>query len=617
MADRSDSTISLSLHAVEELSRAITVEQVLTAAASWLPEFVSADRAKITVRDGDRFVARSFQLNGARDFRDDLHPVLDGSARARVLATGMPLRMEATEILRDPDPSVQRLYDQGIRHMQFLPMKAGGATIGVVGLAHRIPISMDQSTLRKLEVVCDWIGAQAMLLLQFRANTRLAETDALTGLANRSRLMRVLNGPRALHEPDSNGQVIGVIHVDLDNFKEINDSLGHAAGDAVLRNAAKVMVDAAGPADIVARIGGDEFVIATRSDPAGRAIADLARRIGTGLATPAWSDGIDVSCSASIGTALAGPLDSTADRLIGNADIALYEVKRRGRGKVCAFCEDMRAEVEHRRIRLAELRQAVDTRAFEPFFQPVQDLRTGEVTAFEILARWPHPDHGPMEPVDFIALAQEAGVSMQIDTIVRAKSLDHLIKWRTSGHQVPVLSFNASGKTLSDPDFPDALIWEVSEKGLAPADLAIEVAEADLAASPDGQLKSNMARLSKLGFSVLIDDFGTGHASMPLIRQLKVSELKLGRILTSHLHDPCAEQILRAILAMAAELGTTVTAKGVESVTELGKLRTLNCDQVQGFGISEPLKAEDVLTFLGSFHGTAPERVIPSPAHRA
>ncbi|MEM6695459.1 MAG: EAL domain-containing protein [Pseudomonadota bacterium] len=595
----------LPVQLLEDLARAKGIEQVLGITASWLPRLTGASYARITFVDEGRTLTRGFRRDGLPDTIDDHSSVGPGSPCQRALTSGQPISLFGHSLSGERDPSVRALYDQGYRNVQYVPMHVDADCVGVVCVAFFTDQPMKWQNVRRLTAAADWIAAQAQLMQKLRANTRMAETDPLTGLANRARLMRVLGRPERLGQVDHRGHVIGVLHVDLDRFKEVNDQYGHPAGDELLRKAGEAMRAAVSPSDLVARVGGDEFIIVTRSDPQGEAITALAKLVADRMALPMQIIGRRVCCTASIGLALAGPDDTSVERLISNADHALYEVKRQGRGGVCLFTEAMRRKVEARRSILRELTDAACNGNFEAFAQPVTHINSGRIDACELLARWRHPNRGLLSPEDFLEEAQQVGLSRDIDCIVRKAGLEFLAARKKLGEAAPVLSVNMSAASLTDPALPETLLWEVLGKGLTPSDLALEVKEADLTSDEGGAIEANIAFLAELGFAVMLDDFGVGHASMQQIRRLRISGLKLGRSLTDQATDPCTASILRAILAMAAELGLSVTAKGVGSADVLTALHRLGCANAQGQAIASPMDLETLGDYL-SAHAQAP-----------
>lgn len=614
MVDSSVAAISLPVEFIEDLSRAVAVEQVLAAAARWLPDLLDADRARLTFREDAVTIARGFGRPGCYHVAEDMDPVAPGSPRARVLESRLPLQITDAEMVRDPSPEMQHLYDLGMRAVLVVPMLSGTDTgsaasrpaaaegcapsppdqqiWGTICVARRSPGPFAAQQVRHLTAAGAWIASRARLMQQLRANARMAETDPLTGLANRARLMRVLDGPGALHLPDGQGRIVGVLHLDLDRFKEINDRFGHAAGDAALRHAAGVMQGNAAATDLVARVGGDEFVIVTRTDPAGRHLAKLAAMLVDRLGAPAHAAGHDFRCPASIGTAMAGPRGHSAERLIADADIALYHAKRAGRGGVCAFHARMRSDHEAALRLRADLHLAVRRAEFAPFFQPVLSLGHREITSFELLARWPHAEDGLRMPATFLPAAAEAGLTARIEAILRTKGLRALAGLRRAGWTRPVLSLNVSAGSLADPDLTDCLLWEIGETGLTPADVTVEIAQSDLLGAAGAAACTIVHRLAIAGIGVEIDGFTAGFEAVGLLRALPIRGIKAGRALTSRLSDPCNAAILGAVLTAAAQKGATVTATGVEQAADIARLAALECHRAQGHALFAPLPAE-------------------------
>ncbi|WP_172296596.1 bifunctional diguanylate cyclase/phosphodiesterase [Pseudoruegeria sp. HB172150] len=604
MDETTQPTLTIPVALVEELSGATSIEQVLAISARWLPEIYEADAARLNFVDEHRVIDQFSFRNGRVDLSAEKNPIPPDSPRGRVLSSGTPMHLDADSLAREPDRTTQRLYDSGMRSCLIVPMRNSGQTVGVVGLVRRSRTAFTAQQTRRLTASASWIAGQARLMQQLRANARLAETDPLTGLANRVRLMRVLDGPGALHLPDARGRVVGVLHLDLDHFKEINDRFGHEVGDLLLRHVAGCMQADTAPTDLVARIGGDEFIVVTRSDLAGQHISGLAARLSARLAEPVQLAGRDLCCSASIGLALAEPKDN-AERLIANADIALYEVKRNGRNGVRAFCKAMREAHEARRALLTDLRAAVAAERFDPYFQPVIDLRTGDLAALELLARWQHPERGTLGPTTFLDIAQDAGLTDRIDAIVRRKGLKALAGLRAAGWAVPGLACNCSAQTMADPELADTLRWEVEENRLAPADLTLEVKESLLQTEGALRTEQTITRLLEFGFPVEIDEFGTGRIPMHKLQRLRIGGLKLRPGMTAQLPGDCSETLLRAVLAMAAELSLTVTVKSVESGAEVTRLKGLKCHRVQGYAVAPPMDRDRLLTYLRD-RGPAP-----------
>lgn len=583
--------IQLPTQFLEDLSRATSIEDVLGTAASWLPRVLDADLSHITVVDDDRTVARSFRRDGTPDLNGAQATILPGSPRKKVLRNAQPMHLDRRALAVARDPAMQAFYAGDCQQVQLVPMTVASKSLGVLGLARRADVPFKWQQVRTMCAAANWIASQIQILQQLRENARLAETDALTGLANRVRLMRFLSAAGALEGVDAEGRVPAVLHVDLDRFKAINDRHGHAVGDAVLVHAARMMRDTVSPGDLVARLGGDEFVIVTRSDLKGREAGALAETLLDRLAAPFSVGDVSVTCPGSIGLALAGEPGMTADILIGNADLALYTVKGQGGGRLARFSDRMREREQARQAEVEAVTEALQSGAFEAVVQPVTDLATGKVVSGEMLARWQHPTKGSLPASAFLETLRDAGLIRQVDGLIRTEGLRLLQRLRSAGGPMPQISLNTSGATLSDPDLPESLLWDVLGRGLLPANVIVEVREADLHSDRSQAIESTIKRLTHLGFPVVVDDFGQGFASMQQMRRLQVRGIKLCQTLTAERDDPGNAAILRATLAMARELGLSVTVKSVERTDRLEQLKAMGCDLAQGMAVSAPLPA--------------------------
>lgn len=612
MPEQQSPTIRLPLAFVDALSQATGVETVLTVAAQWLPRMLPATRATVALIEDTRLISRVSRTDGHIDLEFEAEEHQANVLRQQVLRDGRTLALHGTQMAQSDLPVVAHLHASGLRRLMIVPMYGGGEAVGTLSIADPEDAVYDDDVVEALIGLGKFVAAQARLMQQARAAARAAETDTLTGLANRKRLMRVLDGPGGLHRPDAQGRVLGVLHIDLDHFKEVNDRLGHAVGDAVLRHAATEMRRVTSDKDVVARVGGDEFVVVTRTDRQGAHIADLADRLVAAVSAPLQLGDVEARIGVSIGTAIATDEDCTGDRLIANADIALYQVKNNGRGGVCMFCDDMRAARERRIQLLSDLHEAVESHGFEPYFQPQIEMQSGRFRGFEMLARWPHPDLGVLEPDDFIALAVEAGLSDRVDEIVRAKGLAALRRLRAAGWDAPRMSFNASARTLGDPDLVESLLWEVLGQGLAPEDLVLEVREADLVELGSDAAIVHINALSEAGFDVELDDFGAGYAAMTNLGRLAISGVKLDPTIIAPLPGGRPETIVRAMIAMAKELQLEVLAEGVATKAQFALLSRIGCDVAQGFDIARPLPFDELVGFIENYGKGVPPLTLPA-----
>lgn len=601
--------ISLPLGFIDEISRADDIEAVMRTGTKWLGVLVPSDRNSIAIMDGQRLVASSMRFDGGLNETFDIADLVPGTPRAQVIETGEPLTLNAADLRTTISAPLARLYRSGIRSVLITPLTWAGDTVGTISVASAQEDTFDERDRIHLKAIGNFIAVQAALMQQVRATARLAGTDNLTGLANRHALMHRLNDDGALHTPANSSRALGLLHIDLDHFKEVNDTLGHSAGDTILVAAANTMRATAGLGDMVARIGGDEFIFVTHTDRDGQRLKHLAEILIRQIRRPISIDGIVTRVGASIGTAIADADTKDAEQLIENADLALYEVKRNGRNMVEAYRPDMRRAHEAGQKLLMDLQDAVANRSFVPYFQPQISLSTGQLSGFEMLARWPHPTRGLLGPTDFMDLAVESRLLDKIDGIVRDKGLTCLRQLRDLGWDAPKMSFNASARTLVSPDLANALTEEVTSHGLTPEDLVLEIREAHISQADGGNLQENITQLAKAGFAIELDDFGTGFSCMSNLSTNGITGIKIDKSLIASLPEKKCTSILRAILTLAHELGLNTGAAGVETTAQFATLKHLGCDYSQGHGVSEALPLHALIGFMENY-GRAPLSVV-------
>jgi EAL domain-containing protein (putative c-di-GMP-specific phosphodiesterase class I) len=364
---------------------------------------------------------------------------------------------------------------------------------------------------------------------------------------------------------------------------------------------------------MVARVGGDEFVLALPLPRAeGRARRPRhRRRVDRGRAPPRpASKASEARVGASVGYAFAdGPATPRLTGSIADADIALYEVKRAGRGAARAFGSDMRAGLEHRRDVLERLEAALDAGRVEAFLQPQVSFDDGRLTGFEALARWRRRDGAVVEAARFQRLAEEAGLIERIDRVVTGGALAAFAGLRADGLAAPGLSLNVSARSLRAEGFVQRLMTEVGAAGLTPPEVCLEVLESLLIDDPSDAAAHVIAELSRRGFRVVIDDFGAGHASLAGLASVEISGLKIDRALIRDIEDDRARHVIAAIAGLAKGLRLSVTAEGVETPEQFALLKRLGCDVAQGHAIGRPMDAAALRRWLADY-GAAPSAML-------
>jgi diguanylate cyclase (GGDEF)-like protein len=439
-----------------------------------------------------------------------------------------------------------------------------------------------------------------------------AEVDALTGLANRRHFMAEAQNFLAEHRATLDDVVL--IAMDLDGFKQINDTLGHPAGDTALRSIAARLTEVceAEPAlrdFILARPGGDEFLLLGRAaDADARAVAQgLAAEIIAAVERPipvSLGEAKVTDCLLGVSIGIAGAVASRGDidALVVNADIALYESKQNGKGVVTVFNPAMRQEAERRNRWSKDIKRGLQNLEFVPVFQPQVEISTGRVVGLEALARWRHPEQGLIAPNDFVDQIEQARRTDALDGQIILQAVEALRACRDAGLYVDRMSVIASGASLRDPDFATNFADLTRLNGLAPQDFTVEVLESIVLENGEDEALASVQRLKAAGFAVAVDDFGTGYSSLESVALIGGSILKLDKSLVGQMHDPQIGKVLEAAIAMAHGLDATVYAEGVESEAHLQHLAGLGAGVAQGYLISRPVPLETLLTWLRGLH---------------
>jgi diguanylate cyclase (GGDEF)-like protein/PAS domain S-box-containing protein len=435
-----------------------------------------------------------------------------------------------------------------------------------------------------------WVATHEDITEQRQSEVKIeymAHHDALTDLANRvllnDRLEYVLG--RVQH-----GEMVAVHHLDLDQFKAVNDTFGHPCGDKLLRIVAERLRGLVGEADTIARMGGDEFVIvqATIADPA--EATSLAQRVIDALSEPYDIDGQQAVIGVSIGISV-GPGDgSNPDKLLRNADLALYRAKSDGRGTFRFFEPAMDLQMQTRRVMEQDLRKALPAGEFELHYQPVVNLASKEISGFEALIRWNHPAKGLISPATFIPLAEEIGFIVPMGEWVIRQACATAAQWPDNLH----VAVNISAIQFRSPGLMQVIVSALSASGLAPTRLEIEITESVLLHNKEATL-AVLHQLRALGIRIAMDDFGTGYSSLTYLQSFPFDKIKIDRSFVKNINeDSSSLTIVRAVAALANGMGMTATAEGVETAEQLHSIVSEGCTEMQGFLFSKPLPAAEI-----------------------
>jgi diguanylate cyclase (GGDEF)-like protein len=463
------------------------------------------------------------------------------------------------------------------------------ATLGVIVLvALFIFRPMSNAILRKTRELVDARNSMAFIAVH----------DGLTGLHNRTFLTdhfdTLIKGAHRRRER------LAVIQFDLDRFKQINDTLGHAAGDYVLVVTAQRMRDSCRASDLCARLGGDEFVMILNGAGTTEDIHALAKRILGEINEPITFQGTTIMPGASAGIAVY-PVDAdNAQDLLVHADLALYSAKKLGGGNFSFFSEELRRELDYRKQLEQDIRTAIANRSFEVYFQPQVSLTSGKISGIEALVRWRHETRGMISPGEFIPVAEKCGFMPDIGRIVISKAIEEAAEWNRAGIDFGRIAVNVSGTELREADFDTFLFGTLERAGLPPQKLALEIVESVILDDEKTGIAAKLRHIRAAGVHLELDDFGTGYASLSHVNPNEIDRLKIDRRFVQNINENGDNsKIVRAITELARGLGISIVAEGAETEAELDSLMAIGCDQVQGYSIAFPMpqdKAREWLT---------------------
>ena len=516
-------------------------------------------------------------------------------------------------------PGIRNLTAQGSYHAAR-PM-AGRLVVVISGLV--VPIAVfaltdAQDTRDRIVRTVSVLFLSSVVLLRVviavRANAQLqskliesAQTDALTGLANRSLMLEHVD--TALRTAWRDNRQPTVLFIDVDRFKNINDSLGHAAGDDVLIAVATRLRLILPTHCVVGRIAGDEFVVLDPQTNGPNESMVLADRVLESFHEPLALRQGDVFVSASIGVSTYRPsVTNSADDLLRHADTAMYRAKESGRNCVAIFDESMLASVTQRLAVETALYRALERRELRLVHQPIIDVGLGEVVGFEALMRWDRDDGSSISPAEFIPIAEETGTIVPIGAWALLEALTHLGEWIASGvcPRDATMAVNVSPRQLSDPNFVNLVSEALTRAHIPARQLWLEVTEGVMISQPDQALDA-LTKLCDLGVRVAIDDFGTGYSSLSLLQKFPIHCLKIDRSFISGVADNAdARSLVRTIIAMCESMGLDIVAEGVESVRQLQVLGEMRCAKAQGYLISHPVPPESIASTVATINDLGP-----------
>jgi diguanylate cyclase (GGDEF)-like protein len=422
--------------------------------------------------------------------------------------------------------------------------------------------------------------------------------DALTGLPNRGLFLDRL--AQALTRLGRHSSALAVLFCDLDRFKVVNDSLGHTAGDELLVGVARRLEDALRVGDTAARFGGDEFVILCEDITGAHQAIAIAERVSAALAAPFVLGEDEAFVRTSIGIAMATDAHARPEALLRDADAAMYRAKEKGGGIYEVFDDDMRARAVKRLETENALHRALERGEFLLHYQPQMSLATGAVAGVEALVRWAHPERDLVSPGEFIGSAEETGLILEIGAWALKEACEQAARWAQNARPGPLprMSVNLSARQCAHPDLVDVVATTLRETGVDPATICLEITETAVMADMEAGV-GVLDQLRALGCSLAIDDFGTGWSSLRALQRFPVDEVKIDKSFVDGVsRDPQEAAIVAAVISLSHALGLRTVAEGVESVSQVDRLRALGCDFAQGFFFARPAPAENLASLL-------------------
>ncbi len=509
---------------------------------------------------------------------------------------------------------MQAALQAGLHGVLALPITSAGKTFGVIELFSAQAIRSEEALIHLLHSLSAQIGQSFQRKLAEDQLRFIATHDALTDLPNRTMFNERLR--HALHQGTRYSRGIAVMFIDIDRFKVVNDSLGHSAGDRLLQDSAKRLSECLRESDTVARLGGDEFVVMVENFTAPKDAIAVAQKVLAGLARPFFLEGQEFLMSASIGISTFPEDGKDAETLLKNADIAMYRAKDQGRNNYQFYSAQMNKHTFERLAMESSLRRAIERNEFLLHYQPKLDLRTGAIAGVEALIRWKHPDWGMVSPAQFIPLAEETGLIVQIGEWVLKTACDQSRSWREQGIPPMRVAVNLSARQFSQKTLVSDVARTLVQSGLTPDCLELEITESLVMHNPEGAAET-LHKLKAMGIALSIDDFGTGYSSLAYLKRFPIDCVKIDRSFIKDIPTEADDMaITKGVIALGHSLRLKVVAEGVETVEQQDFLRSNDCDEMQGYLFSKPLPAEEVTALLKT-HSQKPNLNVVEPRRRA
>jgi diguanylate cyclase (GGDEF)-like protein/PAS domain S-box-containing protein len=511
----------------------------------------------------------------------------------------------ATEARHRPSPV---LKDHGIRSGAEALVWGVHGPYGLLGVYSRVPRAFSQDSVDFLSAVKNILAAALDHRCTQDRLAYLAQFDTLTGLPNRTMYIERLS--QALRRPDRDKRSVGVLFVDVDRFKSVNDELGHSGGDGVLARVAGRLQRCVHPADTVARLSGDEFALLLEHMATPEDAAMVSERVIASLARPFRVNGRELYVSASLGISISPSDGADPDALLKNADMAMYRAKQAGRNTYRFFVPEMNAQAAERLRTETELRGALARREFVLHYQPKASIETGLISGFEALLRWNHPQLGLVSPTEFIPILEDTGLINEVGEWVVLEACGQIRAWQADGLKACPVAINLSARQFNQSGLEASIARILERTQIDPNLLEFELTESILMSDSEDAVRV-LGNMKKCGIRLSVDDFGTGYSSLAYLRRFPLDSLKIDRAFIRHITTDSGEAtIAKAIISLAHNLKLRVVAEGVETEAQLDFLREHACDEMQGYLFARPMSAGDCARALAE-GWRLPERQRP------